>query len=248
MLLPGLLMDASLWDDVLAELAATTGASCRRCRSAPTATGWIPTPTCRCAAIARLVVGLLERLDLDDVTLVGNDTGGALVQLVAGDGAARVGRIVLVSCDAFDNFPPGLTGRTLVRAGRLPPALFGLFMQQMRLRPLRRLPLAFGWLTKRGDAATAGWIKPILSRPEIRRDTVRVLRAIAAEPRPHARRRRGAAAASTGPPSSCGRARTASCRPSTAAGWPSCSRSAGSSRSPTATRSSRWTSQRGWPR
>ena len=124
---------------------------------------------------------LLERLDLDDVTLVGNDTGGAIVQLVAGDIPARVGRIVLVSCDAFDNFPPGLTGRTLVRTGKLPPALFGLFMQQMRLRPLRRLPLAFGWLTMRGDAATAGWIKPVLTRREIRRDTVRVLRAIAAE-------------------------------------------------------------------
>jgi hypothetical protein len=30
--------------------------------------------------------------------------------------------------------------------------MFGLFMQQMRLRPVRRLPIAFGWLTKRGDA------------------------------------------------------------------------------------------------
>ena len=42
-------------------------------------------------------------------------TGGALVQLIAGDAqlSARVGRIVLVSCDAFDNFPPGLTGKTL---------------------------------------------------------------------------------------------------------------------------------------
>ena len=56
-------------------------------------------------------------------------------------------------------------------------------MQQMRLRPVRRLPAAFGWLTKRGDAATARWIKPILYDSEIRRDTVRVLRAIAAEPR-----------------------------------------------------------------
>ena len=84
------------------------------------------------------------------------------MQLLAGDGAPRVGPLVLVSCDAFDNFPPGLTGRTLVRTGKLPPALFGLFMQQMRLKPLRRLPLAFGWLTKRGDA-TAGWMQPVLA-------------------------------------------------------------------------------------
>jgi pimeloyl-ACP methyl ester carboxylesterase len=98
------------------------------------------------------------------------------------EGAARVGRAVLVSCDAFDNFPPGLTGKTLVLAGRLPPALFGLFMQQMRVRALRRLPIAFGWLTRRGDAVTARWLAPVLQRPEIRRDTVRLLRAAAADP------------------------------------------------------------------
>ena len=233
-LLSGLLMDASLWDHVVAELDGY------RC-IAPTLPlgahrhGMDPDADLSPRAMARLVVELLERLDLDDVTLVGNDTGGALVQLVAGDAPARVGRIALVSCDAFDNFPPGLTGRTLVRTGKLPPALFGLFMQQMRLRPLRRLPLAFGWLTVRGDATTAGWIKPVLSQREIRRDTVRVLRA------------RGCAA-STARHSSCGRAMTASCRPSTAAGWPSFSRSAGSWRYPTATRSSRSTSRRGWPR
>jgi pimeloyl-ACP methyl ester carboxylesterase len=45
------------------------------------------------------------------------------------------------------------------------------------------LPIAFGWLTKRGDAATAGWMKPVLTRPEIRRDTVRILRAAAADTR-----------------------------------------------------------------
>jgi pimeloyl-ACP methyl ester carboxylesterase len=118
---------------------------------------------------------------LRDVTVVGNDTGGALVQLLASDAPGRIGRIVLASCDAFDNFPPGLTGKTVVLAGKLPPAAFGLFMQQLRLRVVRRLPIAFGWLTKRGDAATARWIKPILHQREIRRDTVRVLRAVAAE-------------------------------------------------------------------
>jgi pimeloyl-ACP methyl ester carboxylesterase len=180
-LLSGLLMDASLWAEVIADLAPD-----HRC-IAPT----LPLGAHRHAmrddadlsprGVARLVAELLERLDLDDVTLVGNDTGGALVQLLAADRTARVGRIVLVSCDAFDNFPPGLTGKTVVLTGKLAPTAFGLFMQQLRLRPFRRLPLAFGWLTKRGDAATARWLAPILEQREIRRDTVRVLRAIAAE-------------------------------------------------------------------
>jgi len=110
--------------------------------------------------------------------VVGNDTGGALVQLLMADGAwPALSRVVLASCDAFDNFPPGLTGKTLVASGRLSPGMFGLFMQQMRLRPVRRLPIAFGWLTNRGDAATAEWMKPVLTQAAIRRDTVRVLRA-----------------------------------------------------------------------
>ena len=182
-LLHGLMMDASLWDAVMADLSAD-----HRCvaptlplgahRHAMNADADLSLP-----AIARLAAELLDHLDLQDVTLVGNDTGGALVQLLMCDGAARVGRAVLASCDAFDNFPPGLTGKTLVLTGKLPPSMFGLFMQQMRLRTVRRLPIAFGWLTKRGDAATARWIKPVLTRPEIRRDTVRTLRAAAADTR-----------------------------------------------------------------
>jgi pimeloyl-ACP methyl ester carboxylesterase len=180
-LLHGLLMDASLWDDVIADLSVD-----HRCVAPTLPLGAHRHPMHADAdlslrGIARLVAELLDCLDLHDVTLVGNDTGGALVQLLVCDDATRVSRIVLASCDAFDNFPPGLTGKTLVLTGKLPPALFGLFMQQMRLRPVRRLPIAFGWLTKRGDAATARWIKPVLRRREIRRDTVRVLRAAAAD-------------------------------------------------------------------
>ena len=181
-LLHGMLMDASLWDAVIADLSAD-----HRC-VAPTLPlgahrhGMHADADLTLPGIARLVAEFLDRLDLHDVTLVGNDTGGALVQLLIADGTARVGQVVLASCDAFDNFPPGLTGRTLVLTGKLSPAMFGLFMQQMRLRPLRRLPIAFGWLTKRGDAATARWLKPVLKQREIRRDTVRVLRAVAAAP------------------------------------------------------------------
>jgi pimeloyl-ACP methyl ester carboxylesterase len=180
-LLHGLMMDAALWDGVVADLSAD-----HRC-VAPT----LPLGAHRHAmhadadlslpGIAGLVAEFLDRLDLQDVTLVGNDTGGALVQLLICGGAARVGRVVLASCEAFDNFPPGLTGKTLALTGKLPPQLFGLFMQQMRLRALRRLPIAFGWLTMRGDAATARWIRPVTKQPEIRRDAVRTLRAAFAD-------------------------------------------------------------------
>jgi pimeloyl-ACP methyl ester carboxylesterase len=55
--------------------------------------------------VARLVVAFLERLSLDDVTLLGNDTGRPIVQLVAAEERERVGRIALVSCDAFASRP-----------------------------------------------------------------------------------------------------------------------------------------------
>lgn len=201
-LLHGLLMDASLWDDVVARL--TPGHRCL----APVLPlgahrhGMEPDADLSLPGVARLVEEFLDRLDLHAVTLVGNDTGGAIAQLIMAGNASRVPHpsrvprvpcssrtsrtsrvagVVLVSCEAFGNFPPGLTGRTLVAAGKLPPALFGLFMQQLRLRPVRRLPIAFGWLTKRGDAVSARWIRPVLTQPGVRRDTTRVLRAIAAD-------------------------------------------------------------------
>jgi len=88
---------------------------------------------------------------------------------------------VLVSCEAFDNLPPGLTGKTLSLISKLSPAFLGVFLQQLRLRPLRRLPITFGWLTKRGDAATTRWLHPVLRDAAIRRDVVRVLRSAFAD-------------------------------------------------------------------
>jgi pimeloyl-ACP methyl ester carboxylesterase len=180
-LLHGLMMDASLWDGPIADLTAdhrciapTLPLGAHRHAMRPGADLSLP-------GISRLVAELIDRLGVQDVTLVGNDTGGALVQLLMCDSGGDVGRVVLASCDAFDNFPPGLTGKALMLAGKLPPTMFGLFMQQMRLRAVRRLPVAFGWLTIRGDAATAQWIKPVLTQPEIRRDAVRMLRAAGAD-------------------------------------------------------------------
>src|SRR3954465_9588990 len=144
-LLHGLLMDGSLWSDVVADLSND-----HRCIVPTLPLGGHTTPVHPDAdvpgeGLPAPVVELLGRLDLDDVTVVGNDTGGVLVQQLGCAGDERVGRIPLVSCAAFDNSPPGLRGKTLFLIGKLPAPIFGLFMQQMRLKPMRRLPLAFGW-------------------------------------------------------------------------------------------------------
>ena len=180
-LLHGLLMNASLWSEVVDQLPD----------GIRTIVPTLPMGAHRYPAhadadlslngLAAAVVELLEKLDLDDVTLVGNDTGGAIAQLVAGSGTARLGRLVLVSCEAFDNLPPGLTGRAIVLTGRLPLPLFGLAMQQLRVRPLRRLPFTFGWLTRSGDKTVRAWLQPLLTDRRIRKDAVRLLRTIPRE-------------------------------------------------------------------
>lgn len=180
-LLHGLLMDETLWDDTIAGLP--DGYRCVRPVLPLGAHRVAVSPDADLSLLgqARLVEELLERLDLHDVSLVGSDTGGAIAQLVLAGGAPRVGRAVLVGCEAFDNLPPGLSGRTVVLTGRLSPRLFGLAMQQMRMRPLRRMPFTFGWLTRRGDAATRRWLTGVLTSNEIRRDAVRALRALGAD-------------------------------------------------------------------
>jgi pimeloyl-ACP methyl ester carboxylesterase len=128
--------------------------------------------------LARLIADFLEALDLEDVVLVANDTGGAISQITAANHPERIGRLVLTNCDAFENFlPPAF--RPLQWAARVPGGLMGM-MAGMRFAALRRLPIAFGWLIKRdfADAPTREWVDPFLTNREVRRDTIKVLRGI----------------------------------------------------------------------
>jgi pimeloyl-ACP methyl ester carboxylesterase len=128
--------------------------------------------------LARIVAGFLEALDLDRVTLVANDTGGAISQITAANHPERIGRLVLTNCDAFENFlPPAF--RPLQWSARVPGLLTGV-LQSMRLGPMRRTPLAYGWLIKRdlSGAPLREWVDPFLSDRAIRRDTVKVLKGI----------------------------------------------------------------------
>jgi pimeloyl-ACP methyl ester carboxylesterase len=125
--------------------------------------------------MARLVAGFLSALDLDNVTLVGNDTGGAICQLVIADHPERVGRLVLTSCDAFEIYPPAPFG--FLRLIPMVPGVMALLAQTQRIRVLRRLPLAYGRLMHhQPPAAISDSYARSGLRRQIRRDTKNVLR------------------------------------------------------------------------
>lgn len=130
------------------------------------------------AGMARLVNEFLERLGLDDVTLVGNDTGGAVVQFLLDADHSRVGRVVLTNCDAFEEFPPGrfkMMFKIARRPGRI-KALIG----PTRFRPIRHSPIGFGPLVagKLDADLTRRWIEPCRTDRAIRVDTARFLREV----------------------------------------------------------------------
>lgn len=120
--------------------------------------------------IARLIGELIERLDLRDVTLVNSDWGGPLL-LAADNPTERIARLMVTSCEAFDNFPPGMPGRMLDLSARAPGGLQIAF-GSLRVRPMRRLPFTWGRMTKRPvpDEVMDAWFEPVLKQPEIRRD------------------------------------------------------------------------------
>lgn len=167
--LHGLVMDGTVFDEVVADLRSD-----HRCVVPTLPLGSHRTPMREDAdlslrGLGRLVGELLERLDLRDVTLVLNDHAAGLA--LAGDRPERIGRLVVSSCEAFDNYPPGLPGKNAALAGRVPGAI-NLAMQLMRVRPLRRLPVALGWMSKRRlpDELTDAWFRPSQTQRGVRRD------------------------------------------------------------------------------
>ena len=121
-------------------------------------------------ALATMIAEFLTELDLHHVTLVCNDWGGAQLVISPG-GTDRVANLVLVSCEAFDNYPPGLPGRLLCRTAAMPGGTF-LVAQLLGPRWIRQLPVVFGALSKRRvpEDLFRSWIHPLRHNPKVRRD------------------------------------------------------------------------------
>ncbi len=175
-LLHGLLMDGTVWRHVVAELGAS-----HRCIVPTLPLGshrepMRPDADLSMRGIAELVGALIDKLGLHDITLVLNDWGGAIL-LVTASPAERIKRLVITSCEAFDNVPPGLAARMAVMAAWVPGGLT-VAMQQLRLRFMRRSALVFGEMSKRPirpDVMDA-WFRPVLADCGVRRDLKKYLR------------------------------------------------------------------------
>ena len=171
--LHGYLMGAHLWDPVVHLLQDEF-----RCLVPELPFGAHPAPMrpgadLTAAGLGRLVADFLDALDLSGVTLVGNDSGAAVAQVVAARHAGRLGGLVLATGDAFDNFPPQPFRPliTAARAGALTPLL-----AMLKARPARSLPTAYGWLTH-GDLPhdlIDSWVAAYFADPGVRRDLRRL--------------------------------------------------------------------------
>jgi pimeloyl-ACP methyl ester carboxylesterase len=122
-------------------------------------------------AIAAMVGEFLDTLSLEDVVLVGNDTGGAIAQVVATSTPARIGALVLTSCDAFEHFPPPIL-KPFIAAAKFAPT-FRAALQPLRTRLGRER--AYGALAHADiDDLVTEWLKPALTNSKVRDDLRRL--------------------------------------------------------------------------
>jgi pimeloyl-ACP methyl ester carboxylesterase len=173
----GLLVDGRLWRKVTPALAAT-----HRCIVPDWPLGSHRTPLAPGAdrsprGIARLIADFLQALELEDVTIVANDTGGAISQILAAEHTERLRALVLTNCDCLENFlPPAL--RPLQLLAHVPGA-YWLIARALRSARVRRSNLGFGMLSHRPlpDELTGAWMAPMSDRA-LRADMLATLKAI----------------------------------------------------------------------
>ena len=176
----GALVDGRLWDPVVERLAPDA-----RCivpdlplgshRIALNADADV-TPR----GVAKLLGDLVTALGLEDVTLVGNDTGGAICQVAAAERPPWLRALVLTNCDAFETFPPAAFKPTFM-AGKIPGGA-RVMASAMKVRALRRAPFAYGWLGRDlDDELTADWMRPAAEDGAVRRDLRKLLAGVSEE-------------------------------------------------------------------
>ncbi|WP_067698070.1 alpha/beta fold hydrolase [Nocardia jejuensis] len=171
----GLLVNADLWRKVVPGMVAAG----YRCivPDWPLGSHEIPLPAADLTptGIADLMASFVRQLDLTDVTVVANDTGGALTQVWLSRDRSRIGRVVLATVDSYEGFLPQ-PFTALPWLARIPGSMRPL-TESLRIRALHRLPIAFGWVTKRPvpKEIADSYLLPSRNSAAIRKDLRRLL-------------------------------------------------------------------------
>jgi pimeloyl-ACP methyl ester carboxylesterase len=128
--------------------------------------------------MARITAAFLDALALDDVTVVANDTGGAVAQALVGSHPDRIARLVLTSCDAFEKFPP--TPQKYLQVMAHSRLLTWIVAYTAQFKPIQRLPTAYGFVTSRAmpPDIMRSYTEPVRLNSQVRRDFRRMLRAV----------------------------------------------------------------------
>jgi pimeloyl-ACP methyl ester carboxylesterase len=168
----GYLVDGRLWDGVAERLAATHRVIVPDWPMGSHREAMKPDADLTPPGAARIVHDFLAELGLEDVTVVANDTGGAIAQILVTRHPERVGKLVLTNCDSHDNFPPFPFG-VMPLLARVPGGMTAM-AQPFRLGAARRA--GFKPFSKAGVDPDLGdsWLEPTLSDPAVRRDTQKV--------------------------------------------------------------------------
>ena len=122
--------------------------------------------------IARLIADFLTKLELEDVTVVGNDSGGAMSQVLVTNHPDRIGRLVLTNCDTHENFPPGIF-KAMPPLAKLPGGMF-LLSAPFRIEAVARRAFAPFAKTKIPEELIASWMKPATSDSGVMRDAGKI--------------------------------------------------------------------------
>lgn len=175
-LIHGLLVDGAVWDRLVPALSGAVRCIVPDLPLGAHRTAMKPAADLTPPGLARLIAEFIERLELQDVTLVGNDTGGALCQLVIASYPDRIGRLVLTNCDAFENFPPPAFRLAVKALGHLPGAAAAV-ERLARIASVRRVAMAPLTIDPLPDHYAKRWMEA-LRDAGVRRDMVRVSRAV----------------------------------------------------------------------
>jgi pimeloyl-ACP methyl ester carboxylesterase len=168
----GYLVDGRLWDGVIPALADRFRCIVPDLPFGAHRVAMSPDAALDPPGLAKIVDDFLAALGLEDVTLVGNDSGGAVSQVLVSRRPARVARLVLTNCDTYENFPPGIF-KAMPPLAKLPGGI-EVLSAPFRIGAVGRRAFKPFAKTRIPDELVADWLAPAVSDPAIMHDLKKV--------------------------------------------------------------------------